>query len=407
VSKRYYADWLKGYIEYTQDSEAPDIFHFWTGVSVIAGALGRRVWIDMGYFQWTPNFYIFFVAPPGVVGKSTTADIGISMLREIDGVKFGPTIVTWQALIMALAEAQQLVPMDDGTFEPMACITVSASELGVFFNPQDREMVDLLVDLWDGKRGPMKKSTKTQGEDVVENPWMNIIGCTTPSWIAGNVPEYMIGGGFTSRSIFLYAEHKRQLVAYPGEVRSSKARWEQRQSLLHDLKMIAELKGQYRLSKEAFVWGTEWYKKHWLGGRPLHMASERYGGYIARKQTHIHKLAMVIAAAQSHTLTIEAQHLILAEQFITSIEPDMQKVFKQVGAFAEVRVIQEIIALVRVHKQITRQELYRKVFNLLKGHKEFEESINAAIHAGYIKQVQLGNGVFLVPTGDSDEQQVA
>jgi len=83
-------NWIQSYLEYSSLSEAPENFHFWTAVSCIAGALRRRVWIDQGYFQWTPNFYIIFTAPPGIVSKSTTASIGMRLLREVPGIQFGP-----------------------------------------------------------------------------------------------------------------------------------------------------------------------------------------------------------------------------------------------------------------------------------------------------------------------------
>ena len=217
---RQFDNWLQAYLDYSSVSEAPDKFHYWTAISVIAGALRRRVWLDMGYFEWTPNCYIIFVAPPGIVSKSTTMNIGMSILREVPGVKFGPDAVTWQALTQALAGATEAVQMADGTFHPMSSITIASGELGTFFNPNDREMVDLLVALWDGQRGVFQKTTKTQGNDTIENPWVNLIGCTTPAWIAGNVPEYLIGGGFTSRCIFVYADFKRHLEAYPIESRT-------------------------------------------------------------------------------------------------------------------------------------------------------------------------------------------
>src|SRR3990172_8994626 len=96
---RNVSDWLQGYIEYTANLEAPDKFHFWTGVATIAGALQGKCWVDMGKWKWKPNFYIIFVAPPGIIGKSTTADVGIGLLREIEGIHFGPMSATWQALL--------------------------------------------------------------------------------------------------------------------------------------------------------------------------------------------------------------------------------------------------------------------------------------------------------------------
>jgi len=66
-SKRNFSNFLSTYMEYSAFSEAPDRFHFWTAVSAIAGALQRKCWIDMGYFEFTQNFYIVFVAPPVIV----------------------------------------------------------------------------------------------------------------------------------------------------------------------------------------------------------------------------------------------------------------------------------------------------------------------------------------------------
>ena len=68
---RLITNWLQGYVEHMKLSEAPDAFHVWTGISALAGAIQRRVWIDQRIFQWTPNFYIVMVAPPGVATKTT------------------------------------------------------------------------------------------------------------------------------------------------------------------------------------------------------------------------------------------------------------------------------------------------------------------------------------------------
>ena len=179
-------DWLDTYLKYSSFSEAPDRFHFWVGAWTLAGALRRRVWLEQGYFQWTPNMYLILVAPPGVVSKSTTLSIGANLLRQIQGVKFGPDAITWQALTMALAEANESVQMPDGAWYPMSCLTIASSEFGTFFNPNDREMVDVLVSLWDGQIGTWEKRTKTQGADTIVNPWINIAACTTPGWIAGS-----------------------------------------------------------------------------------------------------------------------------------------------------------------------------------------------------------------------------
>lgn len=390
-------DWLKRYIEYTAHSEAPDVYHFWTGVSTIAGALRRRVWIEQRYFQWTPNFYIFFVAPPGVVSKSTTADIGMRLLRQVDGIAFGPQVITWQSLITALAQSKEMIMMDDGLLWPMSCLTIAASELGTFFNPQDREMVDVLVSLWDSHRGVFDKSTKTQGEDKVENPWLNIIGCTTPAWISENMPEYMIGGGFTSRSVFVYAEQKRRLVAYPSQEVAESKMQALEQELVGDLRAIAEMRGAFAMTDAAVKWGTEWYERHWTGPIPLHMSSERYGGYRARKQSHIHKLAMVLAASRSSERIIDEWHLAAAERIVSGLEHDMDKVFSKIGAPVDsARYLREIVGMVRAYEsQATKRFIWSKMVYRMRSYEEFESTLTAAINAGLLRETADGVNVYL------------
>ena len=364
MSERKHDDWLKAFIEYASYGEAPMKSLFWTGVSTIAGALRRRVWIEQKYFQWTPCFYVILVAPPGIIAKSTTANIGMNLLREVPGIKFGPDVVTWQALVEALGKSTELA-LDESTGEylPMSALTIASDEFGTFLDPNDRGMVDALVSLWDGKKGTFTKVTKSSGSDSVENPWVNIIACTTPGWIEGNFPEYMVGGGFTSRCIFVYTEKKRQLVAYPAESVPENFE-EMKTDLIHDLELISTMIGEYKLTEAAKVWGRDWYAKHWET-RPAHLDNDRFGGYLARKQTHIHKLAIVLSASESSHLEIRPDNLKFAEAMITSLERDMPAVFATIGQTDQTRGLSGLVKIVLTKRKISQVALYRLMFRTM------------------------------------------
>jgi hypothetical protein len=248
MAQRRTKDWLKSFIEYASFGEAPLKFYYWTGVSAIAGALRRRVWIEQRYFQWTPNCYIILVAPPGIVSKSTTASIGMNLLRKVPGITFGPDVVTWQKLVENMALGMELVywPAQEA-YLPMSCVTLVSSELGTFLDPSNREMVDALVQLWDGQVGSFSKETKSQGSDKIENPWINLIACTTPSWIENNFPETMIGGGFTSRCIFVYGSTKEKYIAYVDELVNDTDK-QLRLDLITDLERISMLCGEFKIT---------------------------------------------------------------------------------------------------------------------------------------------------------------
>ena len=379
---------------------------FWTGVSTIAGALRRRVWIDQKYFQWLPNFYVVLVAPPGIVSKSTTANIGMNLLREVQGIKFGPNVITWQALITSLAKGTESVPdpRKFGDFYPMSAVTFCSDELGNLLNPSDKDLVDTLVTLWDGKRGAFEKETKTSGNDKIENPWVNIIGCTTPAWISGSFPEYMIGGGFTSRCVFIYADKKRQLVPYVDEV-VPKDFEERGKRLMEDLSIIAEMFGEFRISNEARDWGRLWYKEHWLHP-PAGLTSDQFSGYLARKQTHLHKLAMILSASESNDLVIEHRHLSGAHDMASAIEMDMPKVFSRIGQTDITRGSFEIVALVENQPGITQDLLYKHLFRTL-SYKDFLEALNGAINSRQIRAHHSGNNIAYNSTREVlDERKV-
>ena len=387
-------------MDYASFSEAPRHMHFWTAVSTIAGALRRKVWIDMAYFQWYPNFYIILVAPPGIVSKSTTAGIGMSLLKRVPDINFGPDVVTWQALVTGFAESTISFEYQ-GEYHAMSALTIESSEFGNLLNPQDKEMVDLLVSLWDGKQGAFEKKTKGSGCDVVENPWINLIACTTPAWIAGNFPEYMIGGGFTSRCIFVYADKKAQLVAYPSELVPKDIK-QTAQRLIEDLCQISMMAGPYELSNDALQWGRAWYEGHY-NEKHLHLDDERFGGYLARKQTHIHKLAMILAAAESSRLVITAEHLALANQMVTDLEPDMQFVFSKIGKSEDAVYAERLIWYVVKRQGCLYSEAYRFVHAHFPKMQDFEAVITGAVRSGYLKLQQRGAEMWLLPGETSIE----
>jgi hypothetical protein len=383
--KRIHDNWLKAYIHHTRFSESPDAYHFWTGVGTVAGALRRRVWIDNSIFQWTPNFYIFLVGPPGVAAKSTSIRVGLSLLERVPGINSGPQSMTWQALAQCLMDCAEeiLIPGEDPI--PMAAITCGVAELGTFLKTDDKELVDTLVAMWDGQKETFRRQTRTQGNTVIVNPWLNIIACTTPSWLREHFDEGMVGGGLTSRILFVYADRKRHLVAYPGDHVPPKEYKKEAEDLFHDLTIIASLAGPYSFTADAKAFGMSWYEKHWQGERAAHLASPRFEGYIARKQTHIHKVAMVLSAAKRSDLVITLEDLQEAEIAVSSLEPDMLRVFENIGHDAKTSSQQTILAIIKHRKAIWNTDLWRMCFTTMTG-KDYTDGIAACLSGGYIRK---------------------
>lgn len=394
---RNHESYIKAYLDYTTHLEAPTEYHVWTAISMIAGALGGKCFIDMGYFRWKPNCFIIFVAPPGIVAKSTTSGVGTDILRNVPGVNFGPGSCTWQALLGALEEVTATYEID-GEREQMSCLTLEASELGTFLNFQDSEMIDVIVDLWDGKDKPLIRRTIGGGSSEIQAPWINLIACTTPSWITQSMPRYSIGGGFTSRCIFVYAEEKGKLVAYPSDF-VPKNQSGKRRKLIEDMTRISQMSGAFKLSKEAKEYGVDWYLE-FNKNKPDHLKDEQLAGYAARKQTHLHKIAMCLSASRGDSKIIEMEDMVFAMSLLGVSEQNMVKVFNNISDDQDATNLQVVKGKIKAFpKGVERQDLYRELSSRM-SFEAFTRVVNAGVSAGYFENVVRAKGNIIRPTDE-------
>jgi len=386
-------NWLAAFLDYTSWGESPRRMYFWVGVATIAGALERKIWIDQKYFQWIPNMYILLVAPPGVATKTTSTNVGMELLRQVPGITFGSTILTWQSLVSEFEAAKTAFEDKDGVFREMSAITIASGEFGNTLNTKDRELVNLLTSVWDGHT--IKKSTKHGGLENIDNPCINIIACCTPSWIAENFDAYMIGGGLVSRFLFIYADKKDKLIAYPAEV-TPKTLEQQKQSLINDLTKISALRGEVKLSRAAIAYGTEWYQ-HAMTNRPANLSDDRFSGYIARKQTHLHKLAMIMSVARSNSLIIEPQDLAEADLMLKDLEPDMAFVFSKSGRRELSFHVERFVKHIELKGFVTIAEAFRFLHPFIQREEEIQSVIEGCVRSKWIKLVQRPEGRGFVP----------
>jgi hypothetical protein len=204
----------------------------------------------------------------------------------------------------------------------------------------------------------------------------------------------MIGGGFTSRCVFVYASEKHKYVAYPGLVMPPQI-LEQKAKLIQDLEQISLLQGDYTIHPDAVEWGEKWYVNHY-NNRPPHLNNERFGGYIARKQTHMHKLAMVLSAARRGDLQLTVSDLEEANAELSALEEMMPKVFEQIGKSDDSRIADEVISIIRGLHQPLYAEAFSTCFRIVPDIDRFNQLIESLKQAGRLALHPAGKTVRLV-----------
>lgn len=376
------ADWLTDFVAHTSYGEAPENIMWWVGVSTIAGALRRKVWIDEKLYQHTPNFYILLIGPPGILKKSTSLSLGMRMLRRIEGIDFGPDTITWEQLVTHMSDAYQTYTVNGEKYEA-SCVTIELGEFDTLFDPGNRALASQLTRMYDAP-DRFDKETKTNGSDHIIRPWLNICACTTPDWMEKNFSEKFIGTGFASRVNFVFCD-KTKRVSHPGRRMKPVGYQEEENRLVNWLGEIAELSGEFKMTDAAYEWSDAWYERYRDFLEEECEQSEM--GLYSRKQTHLLRMAMVLSASRGKFPAIDVAELIDADRIMETASQSIARVFGKVGQGPVSKLAMEIVEWLVKDGKMRKWTLFDKRFYRRVSDKDFEAALKSAVLAGRVKEV--------------------
>ena len=375
---RRFDNWLEAFMEYSDNTEAPKHYRTWAAISAIGSAIGRKAWVNIGRFSVSPSFYIVFVAPPGVATKSTAAKLAMDLLEDGKIANIFAGSLTEQAIFDELEDGVGQVNIGNSLLE-MTNLTMFASELGVLLNSSDTGLIDKFVDIWDNK-ATAERRTRSEGKKKIPRPCINLLGCTTPGWLQENSRTYSIDGGLFSRTIFLYSDKKEKLIAYPEETTTA----DYRKDLINDLSLIGKMKGEFTMTKEAKDFGEAWYQEL-FNDPPKHLKNELFGGYINRRQTHLHKTALVLSAATAQDYIITEEHMVLADALLIQAELGLAKIYSTVMSTEKTLAYKLIVQFAESFTNgISKNALFRMI-SAKCTLQDFENGLQAALFAGQVK----------------------
>lgn len=338
-TERILNDWLEAFLQYTDNTEPSRQFRVWTGISTIAAALQRKVYLEWGTLTFYPNMYIVLVGPSA--SRKGTAMRPAADLLEGANISLTASSTTLQALIRRMGEANHVEhDINTGRVISHSSLTVFSEEFTVFLKAGDTDMMSVLCDWYDCKNRFIH-DTKSQGTDEILGVWLNLLGATTPALIRSSLPMDAIGGGLTSRMVLVYAARKGKTVFVP---LLTKAELQVRDALQQDLEHIKMLKGSFKIT-EAFLdrW-CEWYKS--AEEKPPEQLDHRFDGYISRRPTHVMKLSMILSASRGGSLIMDSCDLDRAVALLEDAEKRMPFVFSGMGQSAISELLPRVTAFI-------------------------------------------------------------
>ena len=325
-------DWLTTYLEYTENSESPLSYHTWCGLSTIAGALQRRVYLTWGIGQVIyPNLYVVLIGPSGRTRKGVALGIAKALLKQVPGVTVTPESSSGrQAMILAMKRASvNFQDPSDGKIKFHCSVTAFSEELSVFLGQSDIAYLSNLTDWYDSK-DDWEYETVGRGKDTLNGLCLNLVGGTAPDWIQSMIPHEAVGGGFTSRILFIVEEVKRKLVP---EHNMTPRELDLQGSLLLDLERISKLSGEMHMLPETKALYVSWYMEQdrlSSTGKPA-INDHRFAGYCERRATHLRKLLLICSASRGDDLFLTKEDFHRALSLLEGAEVNMHKTFGGFG----------------------------------------------------------------------------
>lgn len=349
---------LTDYLEYGKETEPHPDFHLFSGLTALSAIVSRRVWIPMGIFDVYPNLYVTLVGPPAS-RKTTAMSICKNFLRALNkrvgkgsaAVPLAAESQTKEAVIQDMEAYSRHFQYKDpnGSVDAQTykyCpIAICVTELSNFISASNPAlMVDFLTTIYDESQYEYK--TKNKGRQLLEGPYLTLLGCTTPSWITTWMQTDVISGGFSRRCLFVYKERTGRRIALPKITAAQYEAWGRMLVYAHQL---LDVKGAFTWEPDAEAYLVDWYENYHA---PTNAVTT---GYYDSKQIQLLKVAMLVALSHKPELIMRKCYLEEAMDILKLVEENLETVFEGVGKNDINRVAAKILQIVRIAPKINYQ----------------------------------------------------
>lgn len=350
--KRNFPSFIGAFEEYCKHLQVHKSFVEWSAVSVIAGALERKVWISLNNKALYPNMFVILESPAGIGRKTSTSSLAVDILRHAGEVQFTSQVSTQAALVEQLFQAGSKRRVQIGGKEyAMSAIYAYAPEAVMLLKESFGSITELFTDWYDCYPGywsddnGWQKTTKLDGTINIYNVCLNSLLCTTPEYLQKFMSKQDANGGFASRCLFIYEEDLPDKQFDWLDDTDANDGKELKQKLIEDLSEIHKMHGQWKVEREAKDLYVELKKKSdkWL----VENKSNPIKTFKARKDITILKLAQVLAADASSEMVIRAPHIEAAIKRYEGTEPGMHKVFRGLYEDPSAHITREIFMYIK------------------------------------------------------------
>jgi len=343
---------IKSVCLYCEGTEIPDIFALWSGIMCVSSALGREAFVDQGVFTVYPNLYVMLVAASAKCRKSTSIMVSYKFIdKVIPKINILCQKLTAEYLI---GELSGTLSKEERVVIPQASGIAIADEVSTLIDKNGfaSGLIPLLTKLYDCEDFPY--GTRSRGKEFIKNPCLSLFGGSTVKWIKESIPIVSIGGGFTSRIVFVFKDASKNEVPWPvfNEEKQKLA-----EKIVHDLCEISKIRGAFAFTKEAIVLYSNEYKQ-FRATSPF-FSNLMLEGYAGRRHVLVIKLSMILSASARDDKIVGEEDVAVAIDILRNAEANMPLVMEAITSEAVGDLCDEVFSFIRGNVFVTRTDLLR------------------------------------------------
>lgn len=327
-------NFIDEYVGYASGiTDAPVEFHRFVGYLIVSTIINNQVWFPFGRKRLYPNLWIILLAPSGLYRKSTSSDIGRELLTIYNRKLVLPNEFSQEKLTEVLSQNSQ------GTF----FFSEFLSFMGLLNRDYNAGCKAFLTEMYDC---PYEWRRETVSKHVViQNPFVNILSCTTLDWFLNSIKEGDIAGGFLARFIMIPGHQRLKTFAIPPYVDDAEVA-----KMVMKLKAINLPKGRFDILPEADKHYQLWYKKF---EHTVKEADQRLHPLLIRLPIYLLKLAVIESIAKGdHKISQET--IKNSTQMISWITTQLLAISDTFEFTKEGRLRQRILTILKSEPPIGR-----------------------------------------------------
>lgn len=383
-------DFISQYLQYTEATEPPAIYHRWSILTAIAAYLERSYYFQLGHSNIYPNLYVMLVGGAGT-RKNTAINIAKNLIRKAGYRTVAATKTSKEKFFLDLAEQnstddivgdildQNLFGNETESSEVTPCY-IASGEFNTFFGNNILDFLSDLGELWDYE-GIFESKIKNGKSVKIPNPTITMIGGNTPATLANTFPPQIIGQGFFSRLLMIWGYRTREKITFPEDpdVEYTNALIKFIQSTKPTLQTRVELTPAARKLLDAI------YKS----SGSIH--DPRFESYYNRRFSQLIKLCMICMVSCGRNI-IDEQIVIYANTILVHAENFMPKALGEFGLAKNSEVTHKVLTVIQeAPEPVKMKQIWEVVSTDLENISKLGEILRNLLEADKIQSIaELG-----------------